>query len=57
MASLSRVTKATTTSKSLRSTIPEDIVNELGVKPGDVLIWSLEEQRGKKFVSVEKWKK
>ena len=57
MASLSRVAKATTTSKSLRATIPEDIVNNLGVKPGDVLIWTVEERKGKKIVSIEKWEK
>jgi len=57
MASLSRVAKATTTSKSLRATIPEDIVHELGVKVGDVLIWSVEEHKGKKTVNIEKWEK
>ena len=57
MASLSRVAKATTTSKSLRATIPEDIVNDLGVKAGDVLIWTVEERKGKKIVSIEKWEK
>ena len=57
MPSLSKVTKATTTSNSLRATIPEDVVKDLGIMPGDVLIWSVEEQRGKKIVSVEKWKK
>ena len=57
MASLSKVARAASNSKSVRATIPEDVVDELGIKAGDVLIWSLEERKGKKTVSIERWEK
>ena len=55
LASLTKVTKAATNSKSLRTTIPEDIVSELKISRGDLLIWSNEEKKGKKTITIEKW--
>jgi len=57
LASPSKVAKANTNSKSLRATIPEDVVEELKVKPGDLLIWSTEERKGKRIATVERWEK
>lgn len=57
LASLSKVAKANNNSKSLRATIPEDVVKELKINAGDVLIWSTEERKGKKVAFVEKWEK
>jgi bifunctional DNA-binding transcriptional regulator/antitoxin component of YhaV-PrlF toxin-antitoxin module len=55
MPELSKVAKASTNSKSLRATIPEKIVDELQLSPSDVLVWSIEERKGKKSVIVQKW--
>ena len=55
MPEISKIAKATTNSKSLRATIPEKIVDELKLNAGDLLVWSLEERKGKKTVSVQKW--
>ena len=55
--SLSKVARANTNSKSLRATIPEEIVSKLGISAGDLLIWSNEEKKGKKIVMIEKWDK
>lgn len=47
----SKVSKATTNSISLRTTIPEHIAVSLGIHVGDVLDWTVEE-RGEKKVAV-----
>ena len=52
MGSKSIVSKATTTSRSLRTTIPVKIVDELGIKEGDVLDWEVRKIDGKKAVIV-----
>jgi len=50
----SKVSKATTTSVSLRTTIPEHIVETLGIHVGDVLDWTVEEKKGKKVTVVRR---
>jgi hypothetical protein len=51
---ISKVAKATTNSRSLRVTIPERIVEGLEVNVGDVLIWSIEERKGNKVITIQK---
>ncbi|QUC64163.1 hypothetical protein NsoK4_06875 [Nitrosopumilus sp. K4] len=55
MPSLSKVARASTNSKSVRATIPEDIAEQLEVDVGDLLVWKIEEQKGKKRAIIEKW--
>ena len=50
----SMVTRATTTSRSLRTTIPVKIVDELGIEDGDVLDWRVEERDGHKVAVIKK---
>ena len=45
---------ATKNSSSLRPTIPEQIVEELQLAPGDVLDWEELPEKGKKSVNVRK---
>ncbi len=54
MVATSKVVKASPRSPSVRSTIPEDIVKELGVKIGDVLEWTLAKKGNKKGVFIRK---
>lgn len=49
MGDKSTVAKASTNSPSVRATIPENIAKELGLKVGDVLDWSVIEDKGKKY--------
>ena len=49
----SKVAKANTTN-SLRTTIPSDIVKEIDLSVGDLLIWSVDQQKGKKIISIKK---
>jgi hypothetical protein len=48
------VSKATTTSASLRATIPEDIVKELSLQVGDALDWETLTDKGKKYARIRK---
>jgi hypothetical protein len=41
MGKKSHITKATTTSNSLRTTIPEDVVKDMKISEGDVLDWEV----------------
>ena len=50
----SQVTKATTTSKSLRTTIPHQIVDKLQIDQGDVLDWSIKEVGMQKVAVIRK---
>ena len=51
----SHITKATTTSKSLRTTIPEDVVREMRLEIGDILDWDvIQTEKGKKHAKVRK---
>ena len=54
MGGKSTVAKANSVSSSLRATIPEDIVSELGLKVGDVLDWQTFSDKGKKYASFRK---
>lgn len=49
MGTKSTVAKAVSNSTSLRATIPAEIASELELKPGDVLDWSTESDKGKKY--------
>jgi bifunctional DNA-binding transcriptional regulator/antitoxin component of YhaV-PrlF toxin-antitoxin module len=57
LASTSRVVKAATNSESLRATVPKEIVEALKLKVGDLIIWSVDEERkdGKKVATVQKF--
>ena len=50
----SKVAKATTNSKSLRTTIPENVVADLGLDVSDVLDWQIVEEKGKKYAKFRK---
>ncbi len=50
----SHVVRASPRSESLRTTIPKDVVRELGIKLGDVLDWEIEGGDGKKIARVRK---
>lgn len=54
MGAKSTVAKATTNSLSVRATIPEEIASALGLKVGDVLDWSVVEDKGKKYAKFRK---
>jgi bifunctional DNA-binding transcriptional regulator/antitoxin component of YhaV-PrlF toxin-antitoxin module len=47
------ITKATTTSKSLRTTIPAGIVRQFGLTKGDSLNWKMEARGGGIILLVE----
>lgn len=49
----SKVARANTTN-SLRTTIPSDIVKEADLHVGDLLIWSIDQQKGKKTITIKK---
>ncbi|MCP8309281.1 MAG: AbrB family transcriptional regulator [archaeon] len=48
------VSKAATKSPSLRTTIPEQVVKELGITAGDALDWTVEKRDGKKVATIRK---
>jgi hypothetical protein len=52
--SKSSVHSARAGTPSVRCTIPEDIVTQLGLNVGDVLDWSVVEEKGKKFAKFRK---
>jgi hypothetical protein len=55
MGKKSHVTKATTNSNSLRTTIPEDIVKDMKLEIGDVIDWEvIASEKGKKHAKVRK---
>jgi bifunctional DNA-binding transcriptional regulator/antitoxin component of YhaV-PrlF toxin-antitoxin module len=49
----SKIAKANTTN-SLRTTIPSDIAKEIDLNVGDLLIWSIDQQKGKKVITIKK---
>ncbi|MEO9294238.1 MAG: AbrB/MazE/SpoVT family DNA-binding domain-containing protein [Nitrososphaera sp.] len=57
MATPTKVVRAATNSESLRATVPKEIVEALKLKEGDLIIWSVDEERkdGKKVASVQKF--
>jgi hypothetical protein len=55
MGKKSHITKATTTSNSLRTTIPEDIAKDMHLEIGDVLDWEVSTtEKGKIHAKVRK---
>jgi bifunctional DNA-binding transcriptional regulator/antitoxin component of YhaV-PrlF toxin-antitoxin module len=50
---ITTVASATTTSKSLRSTIPRGIVRQFGLSEGDRLRWFIKAQDNKLVITVE----
>ena len=51
---ISRVTAANTISKSLRATIPSNVVDYLGLQSGDVIEWENFVYNGKKSARIRK---
>lgn len=49
----SKIARANTTN-SLRTTIPNEVVKEVDLKAGDLLIWSVDQQKGKKSITIKK---
>jgi bifunctional DNA-binding transcriptional regulator/antitoxin component of YhaV-PrlF toxin-antitoxin module len=49
-----RIGKANTISSSLRTTIPNEIVDYLGLKIGDVVDWEETSEKGKKYARIRK---
>ena len=49
----SKVQKANT-SNSVRTTLPNEIVKELDIGVGDLLIWNVQNQDGKKIITIKK---
>jgi len=54
MGNKSVVANANVTAHSVRTTIPRSISKELNLAAGDVLDWSIETRKGKKFIIVRK---
>jgi bifunctional DNA-binding transcriptional regulator/antitoxin component of YhaV-PrlF toxin-antitoxin module len=54
LAKTSKVTIANTISKSLRATIPNDVVEYLGLKAGDVIEWETLIHNGKHSARIRK---
>lgn len=50
----SGVVKASHKSPSVRTTIPEKIAAEIGIKPGDILEWELTSEKGRQIMKVKK---
>lgn len=51
MAFLSKIARASSNSKSLRTTIPKEVVEYFELDVHDVLIWDVKENR----LTVKKW--
>ena len=49
-----RISKANTISSSLRTTIPNDIVEYLDLKLGDVVDWDEYQEKGRKYARIRK---
>jgi bifunctional DNA-binding transcriptional regulator/antitoxin component of YhaV-PrlF toxin-antitoxin module len=54
MTNPTRVSKANSVSSSLRTTIPNEIVDYLGLKIGDVVDWEESQEKGKKYARIRK---
>lgn len=53
MGEITVLSKATTTSKSLRTTVPSGIVRQLTLKKGDKLEWEMRAENGRIVVVVK----
>jgi bifunctional DNA-binding transcriptional regulator/antitoxin component of YhaV-PrlF toxin-antitoxin module len=54
MGKTSRLAKAVTGSDSLRTTIPKELADDLGLTVGDVLDWEIVSDKGKKYLRARK---
>jgi hypothetical protein len=55
MGKKSHVTKAATTSNSLRTTIPENVVKDMKLNDGDVLDWEVNTmEKGRTYAKVRR---
>jgi hypothetical protein len=54
MAKTSKVTQANTVSKSVRATIPNNVVEHLKLELGDVIEWETFTQNGKPGAKIRK---
>lgn len=54
MTNVSKITRANLKTESLRATIPENIVNALKLQAGDVLDWSVVDDKGKRYARFRK---
>jgi bifunctional DNA-binding transcriptional regulator/antitoxin component of YhaV-PrlF toxin-antitoxin module len=54
MTNPTRVSKANSISSSLRTTIPNEIVDYLGLNIGDVVDWEESSEKGKKYARIRK---
>jgi bifunctional DNA-binding transcriptional regulator/antitoxin component of YhaV-PrlF toxin-antitoxin module len=50
----SAVAKASSKSPSVRTTIPEKVASEVGIRPGDVLDWEVTSEKGRSIMKVKK---
>ncbi len=50
----STVARANSKSPSLRATIPEKVVRQLSIKPGDVLDWEVITEKGRHVMKVKR---
>lgn len=51
---ITTLTRANKTSKSLRTTVPSSVINQFGLKEGDMLSWQfLPTKKGKLCVKLE----
>lgn len=53
MGEVTVLSKATTTSKSLRTTVPSGIVRQFGLKEGIKLEWEIRAENGKLVIVVK----
>ena len=54
MGEKTKVTALSSKSRSLKTTIPLKIVDELGIKPGSWLDWEVKEINGEKVIVIRK---
>jgi bifunctional DNA-binding transcriptional regulator/antitoxin component of YhaV-PrlF toxin-antitoxin module len=50
----SKIALANTLSKSVRATIPNDVVEHLGLEVGDVIEWETFREGGKQYAKIRK---
>ena len=53
MVEITTLTKATSKSDSLRTTIPKSIVRQFELKQGDKIQWKMEVAEGKLLIKIE----
>jgi hypothetical protein len=51
---ITKVAKASSKSPSVRTTIPEEIVKDLGISIGDALVWEISKEDSKKIAKLRK---